>query len=252
MASLKEKKSQKNNQKSVMFGDVFHTRADYEKGTFYAGRQVYLKASDYSYQRIYPGDSNSLLPPEHCISRKTLGKISQTGSTIVKNFKMEFKAKDKDEHAPKHITKDKKKNAEKVMIPIPPKFSSTNREDWVEGIAWVIFVFPLSFLNAPSPTLTEFRVGVKLYINHSTGEVSTECPYDYEGMNNTSFSPRSSSSSPKKQNQSDNSFLTQEGTASSSFSGADDVVDVFYDEEGNLIEGTGSLAYDSKVRPRIF
>jgi hypothetical protein len=135
-----------------MFGDPFGNRGDYSKGIFYSGRRRFLHG-----QR----DENHLQPPEIFMTKEQKKRHTQGSEGGGLNLKR-FDFVDKAEVAGEKIKSSKKdirkaaKSKKKNNITFIEKYSTTERENWVETM----------------------QAGCKLYINHATGEVSDECPWD--------------------------------------------------------------------------
>ena len=85
------------------------------------------------------------------------------------------------------------------------RFSSTNPEDWTE----------------------EFQAGCRLWVNNSTGEVTTECPWE-SSSSSTNMSIASSSSSTtttKKEMESEETYATGHLVYEDDGEGISDILD---------------------------
>lgn len=147
---------------SVQFGDVFGTREDYRKGTFYAGRREFLHSAG----------KNVLEPPPDFKTKKQMRnyiKIKKGGGINFQKLTFDFKEKEGFQatganQVNKNKPETKKSQKAKKMI-IVERFSSTAKEDWQE----------------------EFQAGCRLWVNRSTGEVSDFCPWeDEDDLSNSS------------------------------------------------------------------
>ena len=135
--------------RSSMFGDTFGQHADYSSGLFYSGRREFLHTED---------GVNVLQPPQDFKNKKQMKhelKIQKAGGVNLQ--RLEFaSAQVGDNATTKKIKGDpnqKKKKVSKIVY--VEKFSSTNPDDWNE----------------------EFQAGCRIWVNNSTGEVTTECPW---------------------------------------------------------------------------
>ena len=136
----------------VLFGDHFGTKAEYTRGIFYGGRWRYL----------HNESLHALQAPEEFMTRRQKrDAIRLRKQGIQQMQKLDFAKKNEGDEifgtkaaqARKLEGQGKKSRKEKIII---QKFSSTNKNDW-------------SY---------ESQAGCKFWINHFTGEVSTECPWN--------------------------------------------------------------------------
>lgn len=148
----KEDKSREgDNSRASMFGDTFGQHADYSTGLFYGGRREFLHTEE---------DVNVLEPPRDFKNKKQMShelKIQKAGGVHLQ--KLEFASGGVGDSATTKKIKagdpnQKKKKISKTVY--VEKFSSSNKDDWEE----------------------EFQAGCKLWVNHKTGEVSNECPWE--------------------------------------------------------------------------
>jgi hypothetical protein len=149
----------------AMFGDVFGATCDYSKGTFYSGRREFLYIND---------SENVLAPPTDFLSKKQINsKLSIEKSGGVNLRQLDFQKKvdpeeiyaDDSTFTSKRVDivrnkqgKTNKEERNKSNMIILEKYSSNRKEDWSE----------------------EFQAGCKFYVRKSTGEVSSECPWDVD------------------------------------------------------------------------
>lgn len=178
-----------------MFGDPFGNRGDYSKGIFYAGRRRFL----------YPGrKDNHLQPPELFMTKMQKKRWVMGEEPTEVNFKKfdfgQEGAIEKAKSSKKDSSKSKKKK--KKGLTYIEKYSSVDPADWEEQI----------------------QAGVKIWVNHHTGEVSDECPWD-ETTNKLHIpgSPGSMVSSP----------------------------DRWKPEEEENLRGTGAIVYDGSPLTEI-
>ena len=143
----------------VFGGPLEHSsRRDYIDGQFYSGRREFL----YSDEQM-----NVLEPPDEFKTRRQVHnsmKIKNAGGIDYSKIATEFK-KAKVESVNKDLNslisrrdagkKPYKKPLPKNMVVIE-KYSSTDPRDWQEIV----------------------QAGVRMWVNHSTGEASDECPYE--------------------------------------------------------------------------
>ena len=176
----------------ILFNDIFGSREDYSKGMFYHGRRRYLSEefleppSDFKTKQQVkkaPNTSTSM-------SRNGLNlidnNISNNNNLLLKNihknqekFTINFaKKKNNDDNNNdinnnsnnnsnnnNNLTKNQLKQIENNRIKnnknkkyktiLISKYSSIDKNDWIE----------------------EFQAGCQIWINISTGEVSSECPW---------------------------------------------------------------------------
>ena len=185
--------------RSSMFGDTFGQHADYSSGLFYSGRREFLHTDD---------EVNVLEPPQDFKNKKQMKhelKIQKAGGVNLQ--KLEFaSAQVGDNNTTKKIKGDsnqKKKKISKVVY--VDRFSSTNPEDWAE----------------------EFQAGCRLWVNNSTGEVTTECPWE-SSSSSTNMSIASSSSSTtttKKEMESEETYATGHLVYEDDGEGISDILD---------------------------
>lgn len=144
----------------AMFGDVFGGSCDYSKGTFYSGRREFLYTKK---------DENVLAPPTDFLSKKQINiklLIQKSGGVNLRQLDFQKKIDPEIEINADNdskridiikkqgkISKEEKKKSKMIVL---QKYSSNRKEDWTE----------------------EFQAGCKFYVCHSTGEVSSECPWD--------------------------------------------------------------------------
>jgi hypothetical protein len=149
--------------KRSMFGDPFGTKHDYLLGTFYRGRNQFLYDDDPAHP------PNRAEPPNAYKTKRQAARNSANKVNNLSSLKsLNFPKKDEESGAnmpAKILQKAKKQDAgkkrdvqNKSVYNIPPKFSSNDRSDWIE----------------------ETQAGCHFYINHSTGEVTSECPWATE------------------------------------------------------------------------
>ena len=137
----------------ALFGDVFQTKADYTKGTYYQATRRYLHDGP-----------NHLQPPSEFKTKKqvrnelrkdnnfSLQKLSfpkkeiDGGEMLFAGMKAQMKKQEG--------TNKKQQRKQPVMVYVET-YSSTDKADWDE----------------------QFQAGCKIWINHKTGEVSSECPW---------------------------------------------------------------------------
>lgn len=185
----------------TLFSDTFETHADYSKGSFYGMRRLFLVP-----QNSAPGAH--LHPPEMFMTKAQMRRFLMKGEKKNLDLKQfDFRSAAADTTAANNVGSSIARKERKKVIYLE-KFSSTKPEDW------------------------EFTVqaGVKIWVNHGTGEVSTECPWGYS---------QDRSHFPKGVHTIDSSFIP-------TFDGHDDNDDD--DDEA----GCGSLVYDNKELVELF
>ena len=142
--------------KRAMFGDAFGSRGDYSKGFFYGGRRKVLQEQS---PQMSPKKPNELELPEMFMTRKQTRKHRLQTEGI--QFKLEFNVNPSEESNSKQTKQAVKKQEEKKSKKpakstiVVEHFSSVDPEDWA---------------------LTE-QAGCKFYVNHKTGEATTEIPW---------------------------------------------------------------------------
>ena len=154
-----------------MFGDPFEARGDYSKGFFYKGRRSFLHDNKESVK------VNHLEPPEIFMTKQQKRRIFLASrGTELGLKKFEFTRLKNDSEGASGAKKEKiqGKKKKKKDIQYIEKFSSVKEEDWT----------------------IELQAGCKIYVNHNTGEVSDECPWDPENSLHATLSPSKSDASP--------------------------------------------------------
>ena len=142
--------------KRAMFGDAFGSRGDYSKGFFYGGRRKVLQDPS---PQVTPKKCNELELPEMFMTRKQTRKHRLQTEGI--QFKLEFNVNTSEEsntkQAKQAVKKQEEKKSKKPLKStiVVEHFSSTNPEDW---------------------SLKE-QAGCKFYVNHKSGEATTEIPW---------------------------------------------------------------------------
>lgn len=133
---------------SVLFGDLFGSRGEYNTGVFYSGRNRYLHNSS---------DANVLLAPSELTTRRqarTQKLLQQQG--VLQMQKMEFSSKKNDETSNNAKNKKLETFTRKNMRIVIEKYSSLDKADWIE----------------------QNQAGCKFWKNIKSGEVSYECPWN--------------------------------------------------------------------------
>lgn len=149
-------------QTKIMFGDVFQTRADYTKGTYYMGKRIFLKDPENG-GGINDERWNPLQPTPLYMTRKQMRKHRHKNDTVSTFKKLDFNSgggmdDPKSLKAALHRKQEaltKKKSRPPTTI-ILEKYSSLDPSEWQET----------------------HQAGCKFYVNHKTGEVATEKPWD--------------------------------------------------------------------------
>jgi hypothetical protein len=263
-----------------MFGDLFSQRGDYSKGVFYAGQRKFLVDEKHDLAMMpkkEPKHSDSIQPPLLFKTKQQARKDVLTSSKKsldasnevtfqISGFHINFPKKNDGENdftsnlKGKQDVHKKPKKGNNGMI-VFDNYSSIHRSDWTE----------------------EVQAGCRIWINHSTGEVSTVCPWLAVNNNDSIATSNNASDSASGGN------LKRENTPSnirSMISVSNDSMEIsdngrnqysnnevfgndedkesdrknvkFSDEkrkEKNEIvteEGTGSLAYDSTEINNLF
>ena len=128
--------------------------ADEPTGTYYAARRTFLTGSD-----------NALRPPPEFMTRKQMRNLLRVNrGSGLENLRTLDCFKDT-ENALESKKEKKRKEQEgrqrsKQPTYVLQRFSSTDKQDWSEQV----------------------QAGCKMWINHNTGEVSDECPYEIENF----------------------------------------------------------------------
>jgi hypothetical protein len=148
-------------------------RRDFLGGLFYSGRREYLHENE---------KSNSLEPPNEFKTKKQMRnelKIKKSGGidyTKIRDYSNQTGTNQYDQI----LNKKEKDNAKKLQniqkrnstLPtVIETFSSLDPKDWAQ----------------------EFQAGVKMWVNHNTGEVSDVCPWE-----KSTFSSLASTNNNKK------------------------------------------------------
>lgn len=128
------------------------SQQDDASGLYYAGRRVFLSTE---------GGDNPLLPPPDFMTRKQMRnhlRVTRSGSGLEGLRTLDVFVKDAETMESKKEKKRKEQDLRQKNKPsgtiLLQRFSSTNKDDWVE----------------------ELQAGCRMWINHKTGEVSDECP----------------------------------------------------------------------------
>ena len=118
-------------------------------GTRYAARRVFLNDSD-----------NPLRPPAEFMTRKQMrNNLKVNRGSGLENLRTLDCFKDTETNESKKEKKRKEQEGRqksKQPVYVIQRFSSTSKEDWTEQV----------------------QAGCRMWINHSTGEVSDECPFE--------------------------------------------------------------------------
>ena len=151
---------------TVKFGDLFGTRSDYSKGTFYRGKKIFLSDNMFATTNketstdIDCESPNMLKPPDMFMTRKQIRK-HKTISNLSHFKKLDFNVvkEDGDLKAMKAAMirrqegQLKKKKTPSTFTLDP--YSSYQKKDWT----------------------LKFQAGCYFYVNENTGEVSAEPPW---------------------------------------------------------------------------
>lgn len=141
--------------KKTLFGDTFGMRTDYTAGTFYRGRMQYLQTEP---------DVNILEPPMTFKTKKQAKSSSRVKEISFQ--KLNFPKKETE--GENLITKSQsKKTSEGTKKQIQKKQQQQQPDVLLQTIVEVV----------PEDWTEEFQAGCKMWVNHSTGEVSNECPW---------------------------------------------------------------------------
>ena len=122
-------------------------------GLDYAARRMFLTGSD-----------NPLQPPPEFMTRKQMRNFLRVNrGTGLENLRTLDCFKDTENALESKAKEKKRKDLEgrqrtKQPVYVIQRFSTTKREDWAE----------------------EVQAGCRMWVNHTTGEVSDECPYNDE------------------------------------------------------------------------
>lgn len=146
----------------AMFGDAFGSRGDYSRGFFYGGRRRILADGCWPMAKQGPNSPNALEPPEMFMTSRQTRKHRQQANDGLR-FKLEFSSVGNQDEAKqvkaalnrKQDGQGKKKSGKSSLIVID-KFTSSNHADWT----------------------VHHQAGCTFYVNHATGEATTERPWD--------------------------------------------------------------------------
>lgn len=134
----------------------YMSQQDDASGLYYAGRRVFLSTE---------GGDNPLQPPADFMTRKQMRnhlRVTRSGSGLEGLRTLDVFVKDAETMESKKEKKRKEQDLRQKNKPsgtiVLQRFSSTNKDDWVE----------------------ELHAGCRMWINHNTGEVSDECPFNTE------------------------------------------------------------------------
>ena len=129
---------------------------DETTGTYYAARRVFLKDGGNE------GDNNPLQPPPEFMTRKQMRNFLRVnrGSGLEGLRTLDCFKDSENIESKKEKKRKEQEGRQRSKQPVYDlkRFSSTKKEDWVEQI----------------------QAGCRMWINHDTGEVSAECPYEEE------------------------------------------------------------------------
>jgi hypothetical protein len=185
--------------KKPLFGDTFAMRTDYTSGTFYRGRMQFLADGK---------DDNTLEPPTIFKTKRQAKNAIRDKQVVIQKLSFPKKDAEGENIQIKSISKkvaegnkkqvQKKQNQQQQAVVYLPTIADIRREDWEE----------------------KHQAGCAMWINHNTGEVVHECPWESSGE--TSRRPR-----------------TAQGKVLGASSPADEILMV-----GDEFDGTGSLVYD--------
>lgn len=124
-------------------------------GTYYAARRIFLSDDN----------NNPLKPPNEFMTRKQLRnslKVNRgSGLEVLRTLDCFKDAEGVESKKDKKRKEQETRHRHKQPVFVLEKYSSTRKEDWTE----------------------ELQAGCRMWINHTTGEVSAECPYLDQGEN---------------------------------------------------------------------
>ena len=127
-------------------------------GAYYAARRTFLHEGE-----------NPLQPPAEFMSRKQMRNFLKVNrGSGLENLRTLDCFKDTENVESKKEKKRKEhegRNRNKQPTYVIQRWSSTKKEDWAEMV----------------------QAGCRMWVNHGTGEVSDECPYEGEGAVNHQF-----------------------------------------------------------------
>jgi hypothetical protein len=143
--------------KKPLFGDTFAMRTDYTSGTFYRGRRQFLAEGK---------DDNILEPPSIFKTKRQAKNASRDKQVVIQKLSFPKKDSEGENIQIKSISKkvaegnkkqiQKKQNQQQHAVVYLPPIVDIRKEDWEY---W-------------------HQAGCSMWINHITGEIMQECPWE--------------------------------------------------------------------------